>query len=179
MTKPRIRLFLPTLFLLTAGAVLARENFSTVEIVPAGKAVTLDGDLKDWAQSQFIETFLFQLQIKVKLISMTNRSGWLSLRDVARRNSCHPEAACTRPEVNRTPCWQNSSPAVHPKGVRLGLTLGNTAAVCTVECCREYSSLWIYASWPRPPLKGRSPQGIARTSSQESRSCLRCSFCQS
>ncbi len=37
-------------------AASARENFSAVDIVPAPKAVTLDGDLREWDQSGFVET---------------------------------------------------------------------------------------------------------------------------
>lgn len=39
------------------GSAQARENFAEIDIVPAGKSVVIDGDLKEWDQSGFVETF--------------------------------------------------------------------------------------------------------------------------
>ncbi|MFA6292014.1 MAG: hypothetical protein WC637_09550, partial [Victivallales bacterium] len=44
-------------FIILSPSVFARENFREVDIVPAAGKVIVDGDLKEWDQSGFIDTF--------------------------------------------------------------------------------------------------------------------------
>lgn len=59
-TRPVATVVLLLLPILLTAVAPARENFSAIDIVPAVKPVTLDGNLADWDQSGFIESFYDQ-----------------------------------------------------------------------------------------------------------------------
>jgi hypothetical protein len=57
MKRIRVLWVLVLACLANGSAVLARENFSEVDVLPAPGRVAVDGDLKDWPAAALVETF--------------------------------------------------------------------------------------------------------------------------
>lgn len=90
------------LLIATTLAVEARENFSTVEIVPAPRQVKLDGDLREWPAAALIESFYDQSLYP----NFSLRIGWM-YDARALYIGAH--------FVDATPLVNANDPAVNPK----------------------------------------------------------------